>query len=145
MIAGDKLTVVDTVISTRILFIDGDNDETVLAGDDVFLRGEGDGVAALGLAIVVPLHLVLLLELSQSQGAGEVNTLAEVSDQLPLECGGVAEPGLGAGGVVEEGGLVGPAEARLSVPATARVSGAGSAALVADRAEVEVDLSDAGV
>ena len=108
MIAGDKLTVVDTVISTRILFIDGDNDETVLAGDDVFLRGEGDGVAALGLAVVVPLHLLPGGDLAQA--AGQVHALPEVGHQLPLEQRAVAHAGLGSCGVVQQGRVVGPGE-----------------------------------
>ena len=74
-----------------------------------------------------------------------MNALPEVGDQFPFESLGVADAGLGAGGVVEEVGLEGPAEPGLSVPATARVPGTRPTAGVTDRAEVQVDLSDAAV
>ena len=60
VVAGDELAVVDAVVSSGVLLIDGDDDQTLLAGDDVLLRGEGDAVPALGLAVVVPLDVVVL-------------------------------------------------------------------------------------
>ena len=104
VIARHQLAVVKTVVPAGVLLAHRDDDQALLAGDDVFLRTEGDGVAALGLAVVMPLQLVAAGHISQA-GAGQVNALPEVGDEFPFEGLGVAEAGLGAGGVVEEVGL----------------------------------------
>ena len=88
VVAGDQLALVHTVVPPRVLLADGDDHQALLAGDDVLLRGEVDGVPPLALAIVVPLHLgpgVAACHLELTQGTGEVNTLTKVCHQLPLE------------------------------------------------------------
>jgi len=99
VIAGHQLAVVKTVVSTRVLLAHRDDNQTLLAGDDVFFGAEGDGVAALGLAVVMPLQLVAAGQVCQA-GAGKVDALAEVGDEFPFESLGVAETSLGVGGVV---------------------------------------------
>lgn len=55
VITGDQLTIVNTVIATRVLLTDTDHHQTLFTGDDVLLRTERDSVATLGLAVVMPL------------------------------------------------------------------------------------------
>jgi len=78
---------VDAVVATGVLLLDGDDDQTLLAGDDVLLGAEVHSVPPLGLAIVVPLNIAGPAggHLRLTQRTRQVDTLAKVCHQLSLE------------------------------------------------------------
>ena len=117
-----------------------------LPGDDVLLWSERHSVPSLGLAVVMPLcHAALIAscDLSLTKGAGQVDTLTKVGQQLPLEQRAVTEASLGASRVMEQGGVIGPADASVPVPATAGVPAALETRVVSHAAHGKVDLTDA--
>jgi len=56
VVTWDKLTIVDTIVTTGVLLLDGDDDETLLAGDYVLFGAEVNSVPPLGLAIGATQH-----------------------------------------------------------------------------------------